>query len=182
MGDNGHFYVPEELLAVYRDTIVPLADVLLPNQFEAEQLSGMKIANEEDGWKVCDWLHSRGRAETVVITSGEIGANADEIVSLASFGRGANRVRVAIPRIASSFTGSGDVFAASFLIWSRKLSDPVEIVQKTVNTTYAVLSRTYESFKHIEAPTSYQKELKLIQSKKELECPPDLIKATIVTR
>eukprot|EP00116_Pleurobrachia_bachei_P011049 sb/3471311/ len=52
MGDNGHFYVPEELLSVYRNTIVPIADVLLPNQFEAEQLSGHTIATEEDGWKV----------------------------------------------------------------------------------------------------------------------------------
>ncbi|EDO42065.1 predicted protein [Nematostella vectensis] len=43
MGDNGHFvsktvfqYVPEELLPVYRDHLVPLADIVTPNQFEAE--------------------------------------------------------------------------------------------------------------------------------------------------
>lgn len=29
-------YVPEELLPVYRDVIVPLADIVTPNQFEAE--------------------------------------------------------------------------------------------------------------------------------------------------
>lgn len=29
-------YVPEDLLPVYRDKVVPLADILTPNQFEAE--------------------------------------------------------------------------------------------------------------------------------------------------
>ena len=43
---------PQELLAVYQKSIVPIADVLLPNQFEAEKLSGMSINSEDDGWKV----------------------------------------------------------------------------------------------------------------------------------
>ena len=29
-------YVPEALLPVYRDQILPLADIITPNQFEAE--------------------------------------------------------------------------------------------------------------------------------------------------
>lgn len=29
-------YVPEELLPVYRDLIIPMADVITPNQFETE--------------------------------------------------------------------------------------------------------------------------------------------------
>ena len=37
---------------MYQKSIVPIADVLLPNQFEAEKLSGMSITCEADGWKV----------------------------------------------------------------------------------------------------------------------------------
>ena len=51
---------------------------------------------------------------------------------------------------------------------------------KTVNTTYAVLNRTYESFKHLENPGSYDKELKLIQSKADLEDPPERVQAVLV--
>lgn len=29
-------YVPEDLLPVYREKVVPLADIITPNQFEAE--------------------------------------------------------------------------------------------------------------------------------------------------
>lgn len=36
MGDNGKMYVPQELLPVYRDEIIPLANIVTPNQFEAE--------------------------------------------------------------------------------------------------------------------------------------------------
>ena len=45
MGDTwdgkGSMYVPEDLLPVYRDQVVPIADILTPNQFEAELLSGL---------------------------------------------------------------------------------------------------------------------------------------------
>lgn len=36
MGDNGKLYVPEELVEIYKNVIVPLADILTPNQFELE--------------------------------------------------------------------------------------------------------------------------------------------------
>ncbi|XP_014675841.1 PREDICTED: pyridoxal kinase-like, partial [Priapulus caudatus] len=43
MGDNGHMYVPKELLPIYRDHLVALADILTPNQYEAELLTGLQI-------------------------------------------------------------------------------------------------------------------------------------------
>ena len=36
MGDHGKFYVPEELMSIYRDELLPLANMITPNQFEAE--------------------------------------------------------------------------------------------------------------------------------------------------
>ncbi|XP_017890265.1 pyridoxal kinase-like, partial [Ceratina calcarata] len=36
MGDNGKLYVPEALKEIYKKDIVPLADIVLPNQFELE--------------------------------------------------------------------------------------------------------------------------------------------------
>jgi pyridoxine kinase len=36
MGDNGALYVPKELLPIYRDKLIPLADIITPNQFEVE--------------------------------------------------------------------------------------------------------------------------------------------------
>ena len=36
MGDDGQLYVPAEVLSVYRDRIIPLANIITPNQFEIE--------------------------------------------------------------------------------------------------------------------------------------------------
>lgn len=34
LGDNGKMYVPESLLPIYRELIIPLADIVTPNQYE----------------------------------------------------------------------------------------------------------------------------------------------------
>ena len=34
LGDDGYYYTPKELMAVYRDEVLSLADVLTPNAFE----------------------------------------------------------------------------------------------------------------------------------------------------
>src|SRR5688500_12085064 len=48
LGDNGKLYLPKEFVAAYRQRLVPLADVLLPNQTECEFLSGRRIRTELD--------------------------------------------------------------------------------------------------------------------------------------
>ncbi|RCN39212.1 pyridoxal kinase [Ancylostoma caninum] len=69
MGDNGMYYVPKELLPVYRDVVVPLANVLTPNAFELGEIVGFDIVNEEDCIRGMDIIHNIG-VETVVVTSG----------------------------------------------------------------------------------------------------------------
>ena len=43
MGDNGKLYVTSDLLPIYRDVILPLADIVTPNQYEAELLTGSEL-------------------------------------------------------------------------------------------------------------------------------------------
>lgn len=66
LGDNGRFYVPEELAIFYRDVLLPLASVVTPNQFEAEVLSGTTIKTHADALTTCRYFHSRG-VRTVVL-------------------------------------------------------------------------------------------------------------------
>jgi pyridoxine kinase len=82
MGDNGQMYVPEEILPVYRDTVMPLADILTPNQFEAELLTGIKIKDLSGAIKAIKVLHDKG-VRTVVLSSTELGDN-DAIIAIAS--------------------------------------------------------------------------------------------------
>ena len=83
MGDFGPgMYVPQELLPVYQQVIVPLSDVCLPNQFEAELITGKKITNEGDARQVLDDLHALG-VKTVILSSTELG-DSKHLVGLAS--------------------------------------------------------------------------------------------------
>lgn len=78
LGDNGAMYVPESLIPIYQNEILPLADICTPNQFEAERLTGLKIESEADAWKATEWFHAKG-VKTVVLSSTNFASNADLI-------------------------------------------------------------------------------------------------------
>jgi len=68
LGDEGRCYVSQELVGAYKSTILPLASILTPNQFEAELLTGAPVADEAAALAACEALHAVG-PHTVVITS-----------------------------------------------------------------------------------------------------------------
>ncbi|KAG5461302.1 MAG: Ribokinase-like protein, partial [Olpidium bornovanus] len=76
MGDTGGLYVPEAVVPVYRDELLPLADVITPNQFEAEILTGLTIRTVRDLVVAADRLHALG-PRYVVITSSVLGEDCD---------------------------------------------------------------------------------------------------------
>lgn len=81
LGDNGHLYVPENLIPIYQNEILPLSDICTPNQFEAEILSGKKIKSHEDAWAAIDWFHEKG-VKTVVLSSTNFAPNSELIAFL----------------------------------------------------------------------------------------------------
>lgn len=86
MGDDGEMYVPKELLPIYRDEIVPLADIVTPNQFEVELLTERTVNTEQDAWDAIEWFHNKG-VKTVAISSSELGG-ADSLLALVSHKQG----------------------------------------------------------------------------------------------
>ncbi|KAI0017649.1 Ribokinase-like protein [Xylariomycetidae sp. FL0641] len=68
MGDNGKIYVAEEVVPAYR-SLIPHADLILPNQFEAELLSGVKITDSASLERAVEVLHDAYDVPHIVITS-----------------------------------------------------------------------------------------------------------------
>jgi len=190
MGDTGPgMYVPKELLPVYQEVILPLADVCLPNQFEAELLTGRKIHSEEDALEVMDALHSKG-ITTVILSSTELGSSS-HLVGLASHLKDGHKtaVKILIPRLDAAFVGTGDLFTALSTAWLAKTGGDLKLaLERTVGTMQAVLGRTLQyaqstaTARGLEKPTAALKELKLIQSKEEIETPPTGVEASIITK
>lgn len=170
MGDNGKMYVPDELLDIYKEDIIPLADIVTPNQFELELLTGRKVNSLSEVQKAIEELHSKG-PKTVVVSSTEIGKN---LITVASSQNERVMIKLEIPRLPAAFTGSGDLFAALLLAHSHLEGSIKPALEKTVNTLYDVLKKTHEYSNglHCESAQPARKiELRLIQSKKLIENP-----------
>ncbi len=189
MGDFGPgMYVPESLMPIYRERIIPMADVCLPNQFEAELLTGHKISTQSEALSAMRRLHELG-APTVILSSAEIDG---DLVALASTSGSPTAFRIGIPRVPAAFVGTGDLFTALCTAWLHRGSGDggggggnglADMLEKTIATMQAVLRRTLT---YAEAaakrtgrdnPHPSQMELRLIQSKGEIENPKVVIRA-----
>jgi pyridoxine kinase len=153
LGDNDRFYVPEELLDVYKKELLPIADVITPNYFEVEVLTGMKVTTVEEAVKASAILHDLG-VKIVIMTgqrlsdSGPVtaagseaqcetgagsgsGARKQQSVLLSTrraAGGGHSILRVDVPYIPGYYYGCGDLFAAlcaNGVYWAGHLSDRV---------------------------------------------------------
>ncbi|KAF3815597.1 hypothetical protein GH733_016870 [Mirounga leonina] len=197
MGDEwngqGSMYVPEDLLPVYKEKVVPVADIITPNQFEAELLSGRKIHSQEEALAVMDELHAMG-PDTVVITSSNLLSprGGDYLIALGSQ-RIRNpdgsvvteRIRMEMHKVDAVFVGTGDLFAAMLLAWTHKHPNNLKVAcEKTVSAMHHVLQRTIKCAKAQAVgglkPSPAQLELRMVQSKKDIENPEIVVQATVL--
>jgi len=183
MGDNGKFYVPECLMPIYRDELVPLADVVTPNQFEVELMAGIPVKTEEDAVKAINILQSKG-CGTVVITSSWF--DADYLVLLGKKkGSAPNEyIRLQIPRLDAIFTGTGDLFASMLLAWLHRHPNDLKLAcEKTMSAVQQILKKTLNEAKELagdgNTPTAGQIELRLVQSLDLIRDPEILFTADV---
>jgi pyridoxine kinase len=115
MGDVGRgVFVRPELPNLIRDSVVPQADILTPNQFELELLTGQKIESLEDALSAVNTLRAAMRPEAIVlVTSLERQPNSIEVLAVSSQGSWlleTPKIPLDPPR-----NGTGDCIAALFL-------------------------------------------------------------------
>ncbi|KAJ8904284.1 hypothetical protein NDN08_000807 [Rhodosorus marinus] len=183
LGDDGVYYTERGLATVYREEVLPQADIITPNAFELGVLTG-----EDESWgseprtkkevfEACLKLHKLG-PKTVIVTS-SISSETQFIMAYASrVSKTQDREMFTfeIERIPAHFTGSGDLTAAVVLAHLTG-SNPrplMEACEYAFSTTAAILSRTYEHGNQGMAPMA---ELELIGSQHLILKPPLTVKA-----
>lgn len=179
MGDDGKLYVPTELVAIYREKVVPVASMLTPNQFEAELLTGFRIVTEKDGREACNILHASGPSK-VVITSINMEGNLLLIGShQKEKGHSPDQFKIVMPKIPAYFTGTGDLMTALLLGWSNKYPDNLDkAAELAVSSLQALLQRTLADYvKAGFAPQSSSLEIRLVQSQDDIRHPEVKYKA-----
>lgn len=152
MGDNGHLYVAEGVVPAYKDMIKD-ADLILPNQFEAEYkeppalvivllisfrtLSGVKITDIDSLKQAITTLHETYRIPHIMITSipSLTGPGAEpslSVVGSTMTSTGTPRIfGIKVPRLDCFFSGTGDMFAALMLVRLREAVHNIEGLSET---------------------------------------------------
>ncbi|HET8727123.1 MAG TPA: pyridoxal kinase PdxY [Alphaproteobacteria bacterium] len=163
MGDVGRgFFVRPGIPEFMRDHAVPAADIITPNQFELEYLTGTSVDTLESGLAAADRARAMG-PDTVVVTSlRQSDRPHDTIGMLAVSGRGAWLVET--PLLPLTVSGAGDVTAAVFLAHFLRTGDHAVALARTAATIYAVLEAT---------DSAGTREIQLIAAQDAIAAPPE---------
>jgi pyridoxine kinase len=187
LGDDGKLYVSEDLIDIYRSRILPLADIITPNRFELELIHGRAIKTERDLFAGIETCHRVG-CQIVIITTvndddDESSSTSDNhpLVVLYASDRAhpQNVIKIESKRLVGHFTGTGDAFAAMLLAWYAKLEgDLASACEHACSAMIHILTRTNET----RTCPEQMCEIKLIQSKCDIEEPRIVVKAVLIPR
>lgn len=184
LGDNGRMYVPNEIVPVYRDMLA-LADIITPNDFEVELLTGVKVIDSETAKEAIAKLKSMG-AKNVVITS--YFDSKDSRLVLVGSDDQSETFEIRFSRLSSQFTGTGDLFAALLLAHfkehglKRACEKTVSVMQKVLMHTEAKTKSMMETKKG-NITKAFQMdaiELDLIGSRHDFICHEPQFKAKLL--
>ncbi|MFC4137113.1 MULTISPECIES: pyridoxal kinase PdxY [unclassified Microbacterium] len=149
---SGCFVAPAipELL---RDRVVPVADIITPNQFELGYLTRTEPSTLDETLASVDLARAMGPS-VVLVTSVERPDRAEGTIEmLAVDDKGA--WLVATPHLPMKANGSGDVTAALFTAHYVETGDAKVALERTVSSVFDLLNATLESG---------ERELQLVES------------------
>lgn len=161
MGDVGRdFYVAAGIPEFLRDQVIPAADIVTPNQFELDFLSGRETRSLADLLEAADALRASGPG-IVLVTSAVILDAGDATISMLAVAD-EEAYLVTTGRFDRSFTGSGDLTAATFLAAILAGDSLADALARTAAVVYSVLDVT---------TASGRQELQLVAAQDELVSP-----------
>ena len=141
IGDVGRgVFVRPGIPEFMRDSLVPAAQIVTPNHFELDFLTGRHSETITEIVEAADDLRSRG-PELVLVTSAVAQANSLTMLAVSSAGAW----QVTTPLLDRTFTGSGDLTAAMFLAAYLETRDPGIAVGRTAAIVYSVLKATTDA-------------------------------------
>ncbi len=139
---SGCFVAPE-IPILLRERVVPVADIITPNQFELGFLTGTEPGDLDSTLAAADRAREMGPG-TVLVTSVERPDRPEGTIEmLAVTGEGAWIVQT--PRIPMKANGSGDVTAALFTAHLQTSDDPADALARTASSVFDLLDATHRS-------------------------------------
>jgi len=144
IGDVGRgIFVRPGIPEFIRDRALPAADIVTPNQFELEWLTGRSVVTLEDAKQAIATLQARG-PRCVLVTSLRTQDTPDDAIELLA-GEGGEFWRVRTPLLPLSVNGAGDAIAALFLFHRLRWGEARVALSGAASSIYGLLRRTAEA-------------------------------------
>ncbi len=144
IGDVGRgVFVRPGVPEFMRDNAVPSADLVTPNQFELEYLTGREIRTSGDAKEALAALHAMG-PRVALVTSLHTEETPADAIDLAA-GEGGVVFRVRTPRLGVSVNGAGDAIAALFLVHYLESGSARVALGRAASSVYGLLKRTSDA-------------------------------------
>lgn len=157
---SGCFVAPA-IPDLLRDRVVPVADIITPNQFELGYLTGTTPDTLESTLASADAARAMG-PRTVLVTSVERPDREEGTLEMLAVDD-AGAWLVATPHLPMKANGSGDVTAALFSAHYVSTRDAKSALELTVSSVFELLKNTLESG---------ERELRLVESQDAYANPP----------
>jgi pyridoxine kinase len=176
MGDVGRgVFVRPEIPEIMASLAVPAADILTPNQFELELLTGKNVKTLEDALRAARELRMRlnpnGPRIVIVTSLTREDAPPNMIEVLAVTDVGAYLIATPLIPLEPPRNGTGDTITALFLGQYLKSRDIQKSLELAVNGLYRLLEITHEKG---------TREIQLVAAQDELLNPSSSFKARFV--
>ena len=141
MGDVGRgMYVLPGIPEFLRDNVVPHADVLTPNHYELNFLTGREASTLAEVIEAADALRLQG-PDVVLVTSVVVDESEPDTVTMVAVSDD-GAWSVTTPLLGRNFTGSGDLTSSMFLAALLETGDVAAAVGRTADIVYSVLEKT----------------------------------------
>jgi pyridoxine kinase len=141
MGDVGlGYYVRAGIPEFFRDHAMALADVVTPNRFELEWLSGGQVNSLAEA---CDAVAALRQFGPGIVLATSLETEPDRVAAVAAGPEGVWVVET--PRLPIEATGCGDAVAALFLGWLLKGKPVPNALAATIAAIYGVIEATMRS-------------------------------------
>ncbi|HAT1151798.1 pyridoxal kinase PdxY [Corynebacterium striatum] len=136
-------FVSDEIPPLLRDKVVPVADIITPNQFELGYLTDHEVGTLEQTLEAVKAAQEIG-PKTVLVTSVKRPETPEETIEMLAVD-GDRAFIVATPFLPFKRNGSGDVTAALFTGHYVETHDVELALKRTASSVYDLLHNTYEA-------------------------------------
>ena len=141
IGDTGRgVFVRPGIEAFFREHLVPCADILTPNQFELELLTGRPAGTLAQARLAMGRLHSMG-PQTILVTSLQTRETPGDCLDIVA-GDATGLWLVRSPRLDMAVNGAGDAIAALFFVHWLTTRSVVKALEAAAASVYGLLLAT----------------------------------------